>query len=322
MDRSKKITILSPCFNEELNVQECYERVKEQLVLLNQTKGYDYEHIFIDNDSKDHTVDILTDLAAKDKHLKLICNARNAGWARSMFYGLTQCYGDAVILIESDLQTPPQYIPEFVKKWEEGYKVVAGVKARSTENPLMFRIRKLFYSLLNGMSETEIIPNFLGVGLYDQSFVEQLRNIDDPYPFFRGMVAELGTDITTLPYNQEVRKKGKSSFNFFGMYDLAMLGFTSYTKMPLRLASFVGYITAFICIIIALVGLVEKCLHWDTFEVGLAAVQVGLFFLGSVQLIFLGIIGEYISAIFVQVRKRPLVIEKKRINFDEGDSVK
>ena len=312
----KKITVLSPCYNEELNVKECYERVKEQLETLCKTKKYDYEHIFIDNASKDNTVKILKELAANDRHLKVICNARNAGWVRSMFYGLIQSHGDAVILIESDLQTPPSYIPVFVEKWEEGYKIVAGVKAHSTENPIMFRIRKVFYAMLNKMSDVEIIQNYLGVGLYDQSFVEQLRQVDDPYPFFRGMVAELGTDIVTVPYNQEVRKHGKTSFNFFGMYDLAMLGFTSYTKVPLRLASFIGYIAAFICLVLAFIGLVQKFIHWDTYDFGLAAVQVGLFFLGSVQLIFLGVIGEYISAIYTQVRKRPLVIERERINFD------
>ena len=309
-EKVKKITVLSPCYNEELNVKECYERVKEQLEILHETKGYDYEHLFIDNASKDNTVKILKKLAVKDKHLKVICNARNAGWVRSMFYGLINSHGDAVILIESDLQTPPSYIPVFVEK------IVAGVKAHSTENPIMFRIRKVFYAMLNKMSDVEIIQNYLGVGLYDQSFVEQLRQVDDPYPFFRGMVAELGTDIVTVPYNQEVRKHGKTSFNFFGMYDLAMLGFTSYTKVPLRLASFIGYIAAFICLVLACIGLVQKIIYWDSFDFGLAAVQVGLFFLGSVQLIFLGVIGEYISAIYTQVRKRPLVIERERVNFD------
>ncbi len=318
-EKVKKITVLSPCYNEELNVKECYERVKEQLEMLHETKGYDYEHLFIDNASKDNTVKILKELAAQDKHLKVICNARNAGWVRSMFYGLIQSYGDAVILIESDLQTRPSYIPVFVEKWEEGYKIVAGVKAHSTENPIMFGIRKVFYAMLNKMSDVEIIQNYLGVGLYDQSFIEQLREVDDPYPFFRGMVAELGTDIVTVPYNQEVRKRGKTSFNFFGMYDLAMLGFTSYTKIPLRLASFIGYIAAFVCLIIACVGLVQKIIYWDSFDFGLAAVQVGLFFLGSVQLIFWGVIGEYISAIYTQVRKRPLVIERERINFEKKD---
>lgn len=316
--KTKKISVVTPCYNEEANVQEVYLQVKEQLEKLHTDKGYEYEHIFIDNASKDSTVSILKELAAKDKHLKIIVNARNAGWVRSMQHVLHQAYGDAVIYIEADLQTPPRYIPIFVEKWEKGYKIVAGVKASSKENPIMFWLRKRFYGILKGMSEVEMIPNFLGVGLYDQSFIERLRHIDDPYPFFRGMVAELGTDIITVPYDQDVRKGGKTSFNFMRIYDLTMLGFTSYTKLPLRLASFMGYLCALICIIIALVGLVQKIINWDSYEFGLAAIQVGLFFLGSVQLIFLGVIGEYISAIYTQVRKRPLVIERERINFEEN----
>ena len=311
----KKISIVTPCFNEEANVEDVYQRVKTQMINLQKQKGYDYEHIFIDNASTDNTVSILKKIAAKDINVKIIVNARNAGFVRSCQYGLLQAYGDAVMFIEADLQTPPEYIPSFVEKWEEGYKIVAGVKAKSKENPIMFWIRKKFYTTLNSMSETKLIPNFLGVGLYDQSFITRLREIDDPYPYFRGMVSELGDNITTLPYNQDVRRKGKSSFYFFRNYDVAMLGVTSFTKLPLRLASFIGYICAFISLIVAIATFVIKLINWDSFEVGMAAVSVGLFFFASVQLIFLGIIGEYISAIYTQVRKRPLVIEKERINF-------
>lgn len=316
MKEKKKISIVTPCYNEEANINDVYEQVKFEMESLKCSKGYDYEHIFIDNASTDSSVKILKNLALQDKTVKVIFNAKNAGWVRSMQYALQQAYGDAVIYIEADLQTPPKYIPIFVSKWEEGYKIVAAVKASSTESPIMFWLRKKFYAILKMMSDVEIIPNFLGVGLYDQSFISRIRNIEDPYPFFRGMVAELGTDIITVPYDQDVRKKGKTSFNFMSIYDLTMLGFTSYTKLPLRLASFTGYFMAVICFIVGIVGLIHKIINWDSYEFGLAAIQVGLFFLGSIQLIFLGILGEYISAIYIQVRKRPLVVERERLNFE------
>ena len=310
----KTISIFTTCYNEEDNIAEVYSKVKEQLELLRTTRGYNYEHVFIDNASNDKTVDILRNISAKDPSVKVILNAKNAGWARSFQYGITQIYGDAVIFIEADLQTPPEYIISFVKEWEKGFKVVAGVKSSSTENKLMFLVRKFFYRLLRKFSDIEIIENFLGVGLYDQSFIKRLREINDPYPFFRGLVAELGTDITTIEYEQVARTKGKTHFNFYQMYDLAMLGFTSYTKIPLRIAAFVGYICAFTSLLVAIVTFVLKLIYWDSFVFGTAAVSVGLFFFASVQLIFLGLIGEYISATLTQVRNRPLVIERERIN--------
>lgn len=226
-------------------------------------------------------------------------------------------YGDAVIFIEADLQTPPSVIPEFITKWEKGALIVAGVKEQSKENFVMFRIRKLFYSILGRMSETPLINNFLGVGLYDQTFINLLRKIDDPCPYFRGLVSELGSNIAKVNYVQEVRKKGKTSFSFYRLYDVAMLGFVNYTKLPLRLASFIGLFVAFICLVLAGYTFIYKIINWNSFEVGQAAISVGIFFLGAVQLIFLGIIGEYISAIYLQIRKRPLVIEKERVNFDK-----
>lgn len=309
----KKISVVTPCYNEEENVFDTYLAIKQQFEEL-KTK-YQYEHIFIDNASTDSTVQILRDIAKEDENVKVIVNARNAGFVRSSFYGLLQAFGDAVIFVEADLQTPPATILEFIKKWESGSKVVVGIKEESHENFVMFRIRKLFYSTLAKMSETPIILNFLGVGLYDQSFISLLREVDDPYPYFRGLVAELASDIEKVYYVQDVRKKGKSSFSLYKLYDVAMLGFVNYTKLPLRLASFIGLIIAMICLIIMGITLTCKLLFWDSFAVGQAAISVGIFFLGAVQLVFLGIIGEYISAIYVQVRKRPLVIERERINF-------
>lgn len=310
----KTISIFTTCYNEEDNIKELYRNVKKELEWLNKNKGYNYEHVFIDNASTDSTVKILKEIAANDKTVKIIVNAKNAGWARSFQYGITQIHGDAVIFLEADQQTPPENIPRFVEKWEEGYKIVAGVKSSTTENKVMYFIRKMFYRTLNKLSDIDIIENFLGVGLYDQSFIERIRHINDPYPFFRGLVMELGTDITTLEYAQVARSRGKTHFNLYQMYDLAMLGFTSYAKLPLRIASFIGYLCAFGSIIIALITFVQKIIHWDTFAVGLAATTIGLFFFASVQLIFLGLIGEYISATLTQVRNRPLVIERERIN--------
>lgn len=313
--RMKKISVLTPCYNEEENIQETYLAIKHQFEML---KGnYEYEHIFIDNASTDTTVSILKEIAKLDKNVKVIVNARNAGFLRSSFYGLLQAYGDAVIFIEADLQTPPSVIPEFIEKWETGALIVAGVKEQSKENFVMFRIRKLFYSILGRMSETPLINNFLGVGLYDQTFINLLRKIDDPCPYFRGLVSELGSNIAKVNYIQEVRKKGKTSFSFYRLYDVAMLGFVNYTKLPLRLASFIGLFVAFICLVLAGYTFIYKIINWNSFEVGQAAISVGIFFLGAVQLIFLGIIGEYISAIYLQIRKRPLVIEKERVNFDK-----
>lgn len=312
----KMISVLTPCYNEEENVIETYTQVKQQLEKLRIESGYEYEHIWIDNASTDDTVKRLKELAKEDTRLKIIVNARNAGFVRSCHYGLLQCFGDAVIFIEADLQTPPEMIGVFVKKWEEGYKVVAGVKASSKENFFMFRIRKLFYTILQKFSETKLIKNFLGVGLYDQSFIDELRKIDDPYPYFRGMVADLGIDIAEVPYHQNVRVRGKSSFNFYKLFDVAMLGFVNQTKLPIRLATFTGGIMASISMILAVVTIIRKLFFWDTYAIGLAGISVGLFFFASIQLLFLGIIGEYVSAIFIQVRKRPLVIERERVNFD------
>ena len=311
----KTISIFTTCYNEEENVAELYEKVKIQLELLKK-RGYNYEHVFIDNASTDKTVSILKAIAEKDLTVKIIVNAKNAGWARSFQHGITQIHGDAVIFLEADQQTPPEVIPQFVEKWEDGYNIVAGVKESSTESKIMFFIRRFFYKLLKRFSDIEIIENFLGVGLYDQSFIERIRHINDQNPFFRGLVAELGTDVTTIGYKQLKRKKGKTHFNFYQMYDLAMLGFTSYTKVPLRIASFTGYFCAFASIIVAIITFVQKLLNWDTFAVGTAAITIGLFFFASVQLVFLGLLGEYISEVLTQTKKRPLVIERERINMD------
>lgn len=310
----KKISIITPCYNEEGNIEELYKQVKAQFDAL--SDKYSYEHVFIDNASKDKTVEILKGIAAKDKNVKIIVNAANFGHIRSPFYGMKQCYGDAVMLMVADLQDPPELIPEFLAKWEEGHKVVVGVKNKSKENPIMYGIRKLFYTLVRKMSETPMIDNFTGFGLYDKSFMEVLRATDDPYPYLRGFVAEYGGDIATVYYTQPKREHGKTSNNFYKLYDMAMLGFVNHSKVPLRLAVFIGFTIAALSMAVALFYLIYKLCFWDSFQVGNAPLVIGLFFFSAVQLIFIGILGEYIGAIHTQVRKRPLVVEKERVNFD------
>lgn len=311
----KKISILTPCYNEEGNVEELCRRVKAQFDAL--SDKYTYEHVFIDNASKDKTVEILKGIASNDKNVKIIVNATNFGPVRSPFYGLQQCYGDAVIFMCADLQDPPELIKEFISKWEEGHMVVAGVKNRSKENPIMYGIRKMFYRTIRMMSETPMIDNFFGFGLYDKSFMDVLRATDDPYPYLRGFVAEFGGDIAYVYYTQPKRLHGSTKNTFYSLWDQAMLGFVNHSKVPLRLATFIGFVIAILSLAVALFYLIYKLCNWYTFQAGNAPMVIGLFFFSAVQLIFIGILGEYIGAIHTQVRKRPLVVEKERINFDE-----
>ena len=313
----KKISIVTPCYNEEENVEELYRQVKAQFDMLKDK--YVYEHIFIDNASTDNTVGELKKLAEADKNVKVIMNAMNFGHIRSPFYGLCQADGDAAMLMVADLQDPPQLIPEFLTQWESGKKVIIGVKNKSKENPLMYAVRSSFYKMIKAISETRQIENFTGFGLYDQSFIRLLREIKDPYPYMRGLVAEYGGDLGEVFYTQPKRFAGKTHQSFYSLYDMAMLGFVNHSKVPLRLASIIGFACALICLLIAIVYLIYKIIWWNEFQVGLAPMLVGLFFFGSVQLFFLGIVGEYVGCILTQVRHRPLVIEKGRINFDETD---
>jgi glycosyltransferase involved in cell wall biosynthesis len=284
---------------------------------MEEQKFYDYEHIFIDNASTDGTVSILRRLAKEDKHVKVIINTRNFGHIRSPYYGLLQCNADAVIILASDLQDPPTLIPQFIKKWEEGYKVVMGVKATSKETPIFYSIRTLYYRLLQVVAETELVEHATGFGLYDQEVIRTLRLLQDPYPYFRGLMAELGYERATIAYDQPKRVSGITKNNFYTLYDMAMLGFTNHSRLPLRLAAMIGFLSSLVSFLVGMVYLIYKLIDWQNFSLGLAPVILGLFFLGSVQLFFLGIVGEYIGAIYIQVLKRPLVIEKERINFDQ-----
>lgn len=307
----KLISIITPCFNEGENVEELYERIVRVMSNLN----YDYEHILIDNASTDQTVEILKEISSKDPHVKIIVNTRNFGQIRSPYHALLQANGDAVVCMAADLQDPPERIPDFIHRWEEGFKVVIGIKTRSQESGLFYLLRTLYYRALRRLSDVELIEHFTGFGLYDRKVVEILRQFDDPYPYFRGLIADIGFPIARLEFTQPPRKRGISKNNFYTLYDLAMLGVTGYTKIPLRLATMFGFFSAAISFLVGLAYLIYKLIFWFEFSLGSAPVIIGLFFLGSVQLFFLGIVGEYIGSIYTQVMKRPLVIEKERINF-------
>jgi polyisoprenyl-phosphate glycosyltransferase len=308
----KLISITSACYNEEENVEEVYRQVKAVFARL---KDYQYEHIFIDNGSTDRTVPLLKAIAKQDRNVKIIVNSRNFGPIRSPFYGLLQARGDAAMMLAADLQEPPEMIAEFLKKWEEGYKIVIGIKKKSREFPLMFAVRKIFYGLIARLSEVRQIPNFTGFGLYDKKVLDILREFRDPYPYFRGLISDIGFVTAEVEYVQNARTKGVSKFNFFVLYDVAMLGITNYSKVPLRLATMLGFSISIASLLVAVGYLFYKLIFWNSFNFGIAPLVIGSFFFASVQLFFIGILGEYIGAIHTQVLKRPLVIEKERINF-------
>jgi polyisoprenyl-phosphate glycosyltransferase len=305
------ISIVSPCYNEEENVEEVYRRVRATMEGL----GVEYEHIFIDNASTDSTVSILKTLAVTDKRLKIIVNTRNFGQVRSPYYGVLQGTGDAVLMMASDLQDPPEMIADFITKWKEGHKVVVGIKTRSDEFGLFYFLRTAYYRVLRKLSDIPLIENFTGFGLYDRRVIEILKKIDDPYPYFRGLIADIGFDYATVEFRQPRRKRGISKNNFYSLYDMALLGVTSYTKVPLRLATMFGFLMAVLSFLVGLAYLIYKLVDWANFSLGLAPVVIGLFFLGAVQLFFLGIVGEYIGSIYTLTIRRPLVVEKERINF-------
>lgn len=309
----KMISILIPTYNEEENIgpltQAIINEFEENL------SQYDYEIIFIDNDSQDRTRMILRDLCRKNKRIKAIFNAKNFGQFNSPYYGLLQTSGDCAILMCADFQDPVEMIHEFAAEWEQGYKIVIGQKIASKENRFMYFLRSCYYKLLKKFSDIEQIEHFTGFGLYDQSFIQVLRELHDPTPFLRGIVAELGFRRKTIPYEQQKRRAGKTSNNFARLYDAAMLSFTSYTKIGLRMATFVGFAIAMLSCVIAIVYLILKLIYWDSFVAGTAPILIGMFFLGAVQLVFLGLMGEYILSINQRVMNRPLAIEEERLNF-------
>lgn len=314
----KTISIVSSCYNEEENVGLMAERVR---AVMAKHPQYDYEQIFIDNASIDQTVDRLRAIAREDSRVKIILNTRNFGYIRSHYHAILQAYGDAVVVIASDLQEPPEMIHEFIQKWEDGYMAVAGIKTASQENPLLYFMRGVYYRLIRMSSSVDLLEQFTGFGLYDRRIIDTLRSLHEPYPYFRGLVSDLGFPVAKVPYIQAARQHGKTSSNFFMLFDVAMLGFTNYTKIPLRLATLLGFFAALISLTVGFGYLVAKLIFWNSFSAGMAPVLIGLCFLGSVQLLFLGVIGEYVGSIFTYVQNRPLVIEKERINFVAAPSV-
>ena len=309
----KKISILIPCYNEEENVIPIANAIVEEMG--KNLADYDYEIIFIDNDSKDNTRPLLREICKRNPKVKAIFNAKNFGQFNSPYYGMLQITGDCTILMCCDFQDPIEMIPQIVAEWEKGAKIVSCVKTASKENSIMRFLRSCYYKMIKKMSSVEQIEHFTGFGLYDRSFLEVLRNLNDPTPFLRGIVAELGFKRVSIEYTQAKRRAGKTHNNFFTLFDAAMLSFTSYTKVGLHLVTFAGMILSALSIFAALVYLVLKLLYWDRFSAGFAPMIIGLFFLNAIELLFIGFVGEYVMSINTRVMNRPLVIEEERINF-------
>lgn len=311
----KLISIVTSCLNEEGNVAELHRRIKAQFESLNR---YEFEHIFVDNGSTDGTVPQVKALAAADSRVKLIVNARNFGHIRSPLHGMYQARGDAVIAMASDLQDPPELIGQFLRHWESGYLIALGVKPRSRETWAMAVLRRVYYRLLGRVSDIKLIPNFTGFGLYDRAVVDMVRTLGDPYPYFRGLIAELGIRYATVEFEQPARVRGITKNNLYTLYDLAMLGLTSHSKFPLRVATMAGFALSALSLLVSLGYLVAKLMFWNQFALGTAPLVIGLFFFAAVQLFFIGLLGEYVLAIHTQVARRPLVVEQERVNLGPG----
>jgi len=308
------LSIVSGCFNEEENVRELWQRITR--VMADQLPNYTYELIIIDNCSTDPTPEILREMCKEDKRVKAIFNNRNFGHIRSGYHAIQQASGEAIVCMASDLEDPPEMIPEFVRKWEEGWKIVLAQKTSSAEFFVMHWVRKTYYYLINRLSEVPLVKNVTGFGIYDKRVIDDIKRIGDPYPYLRGLICDLGYPQYLIPFHKPVRKRGFTKNNFYTLYDLGMLGITNHSKVPLRLAVFAGCGVGIISFLVALAYLVYKLLYWERFQAGAAPIVLGIFFLGSVQLFFIGILGEYIGSIYTQVLRRPPVIERERINFD------
>ena len=308
------LSIVSGCFNEEENVRELWQRITR--VMADQLPNYTYELIIIDNCSTDRTPEILREMCKEDKRVKAIFNNRNFGHIRSGYHAIQQASGEAIVCMASDLEDPPEMIPEFVRKWEEGWKIVLAQKTSSAEFFVMHWVRKTYYYLINRLSEVPLVKNVTGFGIYDKRVIDDIKRIGDPYPYLRGLICDLGYPQYLIPFHKPVRKRGFTKNNFYTLYDLGMLGITNHSKVPLRLAVFAGCGVGIISFMVALAYLVYKLLYWERFQAGAAPIVLGIFFLGSVQLFFIGILGEYIGSIYTQVLRRPPVIERERINFD------
>jgi glycosyltransferase involved in cell wall biosynthesis len=308
----KLISFVTPCYNEVENVELLFEASAK---VMDGFPQYDYEHIFIDNASTDGTIDRLRVLAAQNNNVKVILNARNFGHIRSPFHGLLQAGGDAVVFIAGDFQDPPDLIPQLIEAWESGAKAVVAIKDSSDESGIFFLMRKMYYRLVERLADVRTYQNFTGFGLYDRVIVDYCRSLQDPYPYFRGIIAETGLPTEEVHFHQPARKRGITKNNFYTLYDMAMLGITNHSKIPLRLATMAGFLMSVLSLLVGFTYLIYKLLFWQQFPAGTAPLVIGLFFFASVQLFFIGILGEYIGSIHTQVHKRPLVVEKERLNF-------
>ncbi|MDR2884073.1 MAG: glycosyltransferase family 2 protein [Deferribacteraceae bacterium] len=310
----KTITIVIPTYKEEKNIQYSYDEVTR--LMTEKLPHYNYEIMYVDNCSPDSTQQLIEELCEKDSHVKAIFNARNFGQGRSHFYALTQAEGDCAVLLHADMQNPPSVIPEFVKEWENGAKVVIGIKEASKECPLLFFMRTVYYKVMKHTSDVEQIEHFSDFELLDKDFIKVLRELDEPVPYLRGIISELGFKMKRIKYVQNKREHGKTTASFKSLYDFGMVGITSYSKFIMRLATIFGTVLGACSMLVALITFVMKLIFWDKFPAGVAAMNIGVFFLGSVQLFFIGLLGEYILNINMRVMRRPLVIEDRRINFD------
>jgi glycosyltransferase involved in cell wall biosynthesis len=310
---SKKISIVTPTFNEELNIEKLCIEIALEMKKLN----YDYEHIVIDNLSTDSTVEILEKITKTDKNLKVIINSRNFGHIRSPIHGLLQANGDAAILMSADFQDPIDLISKYIKEWENGHLVVMGQKTTSDESKFKHYFKKLYYKFINAISEVPLLMDTTGAGLFDRKVIEVLRGVNDPYPYFRGLVSEVTNDVKLLPFHQPKRNKGSTKNNFYTLYDLGIVGIIKHSKIPLRIITFIGLVASFISLLISIIFLFRKLFNWNSFDAGIAPLIIGVFLIGSIQIFLLGFIGEYVMNILYHSRNMPLVIEKKRINFDK-----
>ena len=306
-----KISIVTPSFNEEENIENLCKLIKETISKVE----CEYEHIVIDNNSTDKTIEILRKIANQDKKLKVIINSKNYGHIRSPFHGILQSDGDATILMASDFQDPIDLIPKYIEYWKKGYEVVLGKKKTSDENKYLYRIRSLFYKFLNKISDTSLTENTTGSGIFDRKIIEQLKNIKDPYPYFRGLINELTSSIKTIDFHQPNRKSGKTKNNFFSLYDMGILGIVKHSRKPLRFMILTGFLGSFCCIFISIFYFFYKLIYWNSFSLGLAPIIIGSFLFSSIQITLMGFLGEYIGIILLHIRGMPIVIEKERINF-------
>jgi len=307
-----KISIVTPTYNEEQNIKKLCEDIKTGLEKIN----CEYEHIIIDNASTDNTIKILKEICSKDKKIKVIINSKNYGHIRSPFYGLLQTNSDATILMASDFQDPIDLIPKYIEEWKNGKKIVLGKKTSSEENKIKYYFRNMFYNFLNKISDFELPINTTGAGIFDKSVIEKLKKINDPYPYFRGLIAELGEEITTIEFKQPIRKSGTTKNNIFTLYDIGMLGVVKHSRKPLRFMTLLGFIASVISLFVGIIYFIYKLIFWDSFSLGIAPIVIGIFVVSSIQITLLGLIGEYIGIILLHQRNMPLVIEKERINFD------